>query len=160
MIAALAYLHLILLHGPHGHEIRINPEDISALRPPLAQGHTAPEIRCLVQMTNGKFIGVVESCAKVEKLSHRHVSLVHDQWANGEDVPGWVKSQCCGPKDVHKLQPWQIHEVVGGWKIDGLDSTVPARNVFPSQDGTVWAFWDPFFGKSATVSCLFVNFGN
>ena len=27
----------------------------------------------------------------------------HDRWDNGEPVPAWVKTECCGPRDAHHL---------------------------------------------------------
>ena len=32
----------------------------------------------------------------------------HDRWDNGEQVPAWVKTECCGPKDAHHLRPEQV----------------------------------------------------
>ena len=32
----------------------------------------------------------------------------HDSWDNGEQVPVWVKTVCCGPNDVHHLRPEQV----------------------------------------------------
>jgi hypothetical protein len=29
----------------------------------------------------------------------------HDHWVNGEPVPAWVKTVCCGLKDAHHLRP-------------------------------------------------------
>lgn len=29
-------------------------------------------------------------------------AVAHDQLANGEGVPAWVKSQCCGVSDAHQ----------------------------------------------------------
>ena len=86
-------------------------------------------------------------------------SPVHDQWADGTSVPGWVKSGCCGAQDVHKLEPSKVWEENGGWRVAGLDSVTPRERTFPSQDGWVWAFYDPLFGKQAVVNCLFIPFG-
>jgi len=30
-------------------------------------------------------------------------AAAHDKWANGVEVPSWVKRSCCGPEDVHRL---------------------------------------------------------
>jgi len=152
-------LNLIILHDPRGNEIRVNPEDISSLRSAKGQGHYASGLHCLLHMTNGRFVAVAETCAKVERLAKIKITRVHDQWADGSNVPPWVKAVCCGPRDVHRLFPWQVSEVVGGWKVDGLDNVVPRDRVFASEDGYVWAFFNPDVGPRAVVTCLFVRFG-
>lgn len=53
---------LIKLTGPDGQEILINPKQIVSLRPPRGPDHVGPNIHCIVHTTDGKFIGVVESC--------------------------------------------------------------------------------------------------
>jgi hypothetical protein len=86
-------------------------------------------------------------------------SSAHDYWKNGQPVPAWVKSSCCGPEDVHELCPvgargapapagcdpdnryWEeedgIH--IAGYH-DG-NVAVPYDRVLPSQDGMAWAFY-------------------
>ena len=65
----LAY-KLLVLHGAGGHEIDINPNEISSVRDPfnLSEGHVAKDIRCLLFMTNGKVIGVTEDCHTVKMM--------------------------------------------------------------------------------------------
>lgn len=85
----------------------------------------------------------------------------HEQWANGAAVPPWVKTACCGPKDVHTLDPSELHELRGGaYKIDGIDNPVPPERVFDSLDGTIWAFYSPAIPSSIYVHCLFVARGS
>jgi hypothetical protein len=62
---------LILLHGPDGHEIRINPHEVTSLRSakPGEEGkHFAEEVHCMVSLADGKFVTVVEQCADIQKL--------------------------------------------------------------------------------------------
>ena len=65
----------------------------------------------------------------------------HDFWSNGEPVPAWVKSACCGPEDVHHLNPAAVHIMPDGYHIDGIKTVVPADKALPSPDGTYWGFW-------------------
>lgn len=83
----------------------------------------------------------------------------HDQWAQGEAIPAWVKSSCCGPADAHLLDPGQVHMLHDGVHIDGLGTVVPYERVLPSQDGQIWGFWNPKLGADATVYCFFYSGG-
>jgi len=67
LYAALIALRLVVLHGADHQPIAINEEEISSLRAPgdAEGGNYAPSIRCVVIMTNGKFIGVTETCTEV-----------------------------------------------------------------------------------------------
>ena len=63
---ALAALQLIFVHGPDGQRIELNVDQISSIREPRErEGHFAREVQCLVFMTNGKWIGVIETCDEV-----------------------------------------------------------------------------------------------
>jgi hypothetical protein len=37
-------------------------------------------------------------------------AYAHDQWANGDPVPAWVKRACCGPHDIHHLTRERQHQ--------------------------------------------------
>jgi len=71
LVAEVLAFHLILLHGPNGQEIAINPQEITSLREPTeASGdHVAKGVKCLVTMTNGKVNGVVEDCGMVKVMT-------------------------------------------------------------------------------------------
>ena len=61
----------------------------------------------------------------------------HDRWDNGEPVPGWVKTECCGPKDAHHLRPDQVRRnAAGDYVVDIHPDPIPAHIVLPSQDGS------------------------
>jgi hypothetical protein len=85
----------------------------------------------------------------------------HDKWADGNEIPAWVKSSCCGPADAHHLIPEQVHRVKGGYKVDGYPEMVPEERALPSQDGDYWIFYNhgtydggqPWFSP---VYCFFV----
>jgi hypothetical protein len=63
---ALAALLFILVHGPDGQEIELNIAEISSIRQPRsAEDHFNKDVHCLIFMTNGKFVGVEETCGDV-----------------------------------------------------------------------------------------------
>ena len=68
-------------------------------------------------------------------------ALPHDFWSNGESVPSWVKSFCCGPEDVHHLKASAVHIRSDGYHIDGIKNVIPIDKAMPSPDGTYWAFF-------------------
>ena len=82
-------------------------------------------------------------------------AFAHDYWANGQPVPAWVKSSCCGPEDAHLLREDQVHALSDGIHIDGLTTVVPYARVLPSQDGQIWGFWNENLGKQAPIYCFF-----
>lgn len=66
---------VIILHGPDRHEIRVNPRQVTALhspRPGAKKGDKLYDesINCLVNMTDGKHVAVIETCVHVEHLLH------------------------------------------------------------------------------------------
>lgn len=63
---------LILLHDPEGREIWINPETVVSLRPRGIDGHFPKEARCLVNLDDGKFVAVRESCNGVREAVGEH----------------------------------------------------------------------------------------
>lgn len=60
--AALAAV-LLMLTAPDGTTIDVNPNKIVSLRDPGDSLH--PGVRCLINTTDGKYIGVAETCAAV-----------------------------------------------------------------------------------------------
>ena len=86
----------------------------------------------------------------------------HERWANGDPIPAWVKAECCGPADAHHLTSDQVHEVDGGFQVDGYDDkgvprTIPAGKLLPSQDGDWWVFYRRY--EDGTVSPVYCIFG-
>ena len=62
-------IHLILVHAPDGREIEVNPKEISSLRNRQdADGHFAPNVKCVLSMTNGKFIATMEDCKTIVEM--------------------------------------------------------------------------------------------
>ena len=61
-------LTLILLTGPGGQTIELNPQAVVELRAPRGTDHVAKSVRCLVFTLDGRFVGVEESCARARDL--------------------------------------------------------------------------------------------
>lgn len=81
----------------------------------------------------------------------------HDKWADGTDVPSWVKSSCCGKEDAHILGPDDYAIEPDGFHVKGVDMVVPMDLVKPSQDGQVWAFYRADMGRNAAIYCVFYS---
>ena len=70
MTSAFA-LALVLLHGPGGGIIHINPEAVTSLRaapPDETDKHFTDEARCMINLSDGKFVSVIETCEAVRSL--------------------------------------------------------------------------------------------
>jgi hypothetical protein len=64
----------------------------------------------------------------------------HDRWDNGEPVPPWVKTVCCGPNEVHHLRPEQVRRnAIGDYVVD----------IYPFPSRRVW----PCLAKTLTTGC-------
>jgi uncharacterized protein YlzI (FlbEa/FlbD family) len=71
MIQTLIALQLITLHAIDGREIEINPHQITSLHAakegePNKVLHT--KVFCLINLTDGKFVSVAETCETVRQL--------------------------------------------------------------------------------------------
>ena len=70
---AAAAVVLLLLHAADGHEIRVNPEHVThlhAARPgaPAKDKIFSDNVKCLVNLADGKFVTVIEPCEVVQKM--------------------------------------------------------------------------------------------
>lgn len=65
MLVALALLVLI---GPEGQPIEVNPLAIVTMRAPRSVGQAAmvPGVQCVITTADGKFINVIETCEDVK----------------------------------------------------------------------------------------------
>ena len=71
MLILAALLALIELHGPGGHRIYVNPNQITSLREPQTKGGFTKDARCLIVLTNRNLITVTETVVQVrQKLGH------------------------------------------------------------------------------------------
>jgi hypothetical protein len=61
----------IVVHGPEGHEINVNPKRITSMRgrAPGAKGNAMvhDKAHCVLNMDDGKFIAVLETCSAVRQ---------------------------------------------------------------------------------------------
>jgi hypothetical protein len=63
-----ALIILIQVTGPDTQVIDINPSQVVTVRPPRVSDHFGPGVHCLINTTDGKFVGVVQTCETVQKL--------------------------------------------------------------------------------------------
>jgi uncharacterized protein YlzI (FlbEa/FlbD family) len=64
---AVAALHWIVLHGLDGREIVINPNEITVMRGKEEGKHFGPGAECMINMADGKFVAVKETCEAVRE---------------------------------------------------------------------------------------------
>ena len=77
----------------------------------------------------------------VSAFSTSAPTYAHDKWANGEPVPDWIKHQCCGVAEAHRLTAEEVHLRSDGYHIDGYRWVVPISVSQPSPDGEYWIFY-------------------
>ena len=61
------------------------------------------------QRVSRSIIVLVAGLALFHSAAH-----AHDRRDNGESVPVWVKTECCGPTDAHHLRPDQVRRNAAG----------------------------------------------
>lgn len=70
----LAAIVLIVLHSVDGFEVIVNPEEIAVMRPSSEAAKGTPNqlivtgVHCIIGLTNGKYVSVVETCEAVRAL--------------------------------------------------------------------------------------------
>lgn len=67
----LATVVLVTLHGVNGHEIFVNPREVTSMHAaiPGKPNKTFTEgVRCMISTTDGKFVTVIETCEAVRQL--------------------------------------------------------------------------------------------
>lgn len=77
---AVAVLGLLLLHGPSGREVRINPRNITSLHSPVPGQRNkvlTEGVGCLINTSDSKFVSVVETCEAVSRM------IETQKWPNG-----------------------------------------------------------------------------
>jgi len=59
---------LIVLHSATGVQIDINPNEITNLRRPEPGNPSfTPDVKCMINLTDGKFVTVRETCEEVRR---------------------------------------------------------------------------------------------
>ena len=70
----------------------------------------------------------------------------HDAWRNGDPIPAWVKSSCCGSSEAHLLSEEEVHHFDGYYIVDSFGPQhIPDSKVLPSQDDAYWGFSESEF---------------
>lgn len=82
-------------------------------------------------------------------------AAAHNNWSDGTEVPEWTKKWCCGPSDVHMLNPSAVHIMTDGYHIDGLNTVIPMSRAMPSPDGQYWAFFRNDNLPDSAVYCFY-----
>jgi hypothetical protein len=65
IITTITALPLILFTGPDGQTIEVNPQSVASIRSVRGGDHFAQAIKCNIFTTDGKNIGVTETCTEV-----------------------------------------------------------------------------------------------
>jgi len=72
---------LIVLHAVDGHEVYVNPDHIAILRPTSEAARGTPNqlivkgATCVVGLSDGKFVSVIETCAAVRDMMDQSEKL-------------------------------------------------------------------------------------
>jgi uncharacterized protein YlzI (FlbEa/FlbD family) len=64
-------LHLVLLHTVDGRATLINPEQVASMSAHVEGGKNkllVETVQCVIGLTNGKIVSVVEPCDEVKQL--------------------------------------------------------------------------------------------
>jgi uncharacterized protein YlzI (FlbEa/FlbD family) len=64
-------LHLVLLHTVDGRATLINPEQVASMSSHVEGGKNkllVETVQCVIGLTNGKIVSVVEPCDEVKQL--------------------------------------------------------------------------------------------
>jgi hypothetical protein len=65
----VAEVQWVTVHAPDGHAIEVNPKEISSIRDRSeSEGHFHRDVACVLSMTNGKFIAVIEPCKAIVEM--------------------------------------------------------------------------------------------
>jgi hypothetical protein len=65
---ATILFELVLLHGVDGKEIWVNPESVTSMHGPTGQKLLAEGAHCALNLWDGKFISIRETCKEVREV--------------------------------------------------------------------------------------------
>lgn len=66
-----AVIILVTLHGPGNRSILVNPTQVTSLHastPSQPNRYLTDEVKCLIGLTDGKFVSVIEPCDTVKEI--------------------------------------------------------------------------------------------
>lgn len=69
--AAVVAVGFVVLHRIDGGEVLVSPRHVTSLRSPAGPARGLMPGHCVVGLTDGKFVGVLEACATVKDLLER-----------------------------------------------------------------------------------------
>lgn len=73
-------LVMMILHTGSGIEVDINTETITNMRGPEADHKNfAPGVQCLINMSDGKFVTVKESCEEVRRVMEARKKAIKER---------------------------------------------------------------------------------
>lgn len=64
----MQHVLLIVLHSLSGHAITVNPQLITSMREGEGKGNYSDKANCLINLSDGKFVTVTESCEQVRAM--------------------------------------------------------------------------------------------
>ena len=71
LLAAAVAFKLIVVHALSGDEVDVNPAEITNIREakgPADKDMVSKNVKCVISMSDGKFISVLETCDKVKQM--------------------------------------------------------------------------------------------
>ena len=71
LLSVMYVLRLLTFHGPDGRTIDINPREVDTVRQPFEGDHLPNGTNCVVNMADGKFNLLKESCDVVRDRIER-----------------------------------------------------------------------------------------
>lgn len=111
-------------------------------------------LSCIMPLPSADGVFIYKSAQAQQYLNGVPVPQV---MPDGKPIPDWINASCCGPKDVHKLRPEQVHqEEDGTYRVDGYVGPIPHKAAQPSQDGDYWIFYKQENDYQSPVYCFFV----
>ena len=73
-------LVMVILHSATGVEIDVNTATITNMRSPEpGHKHFTPDVRCLINMSDGKFITVKETCEEVRRVMDARKKAIRER---------------------------------------------------------------------------------
>ena len=73
-------LVMIILHSASGVEIDVNIATITNMRSPEpGHKHFTPDVKCLINMSDGKFITVKETCEEVRRAMEARRKAIRER---------------------------------------------------------------------------------
>ena len=73
-------LVMIILHSASGVEIDVNTATITNMRSPEpGHKHFTPDVKCLINMSDGKFVTVRETCEEVRRAMEARKKSIRER---------------------------------------------------------------------------------